>query len=648
MNLKKQLFLSLGLLMLVSSWGQNKNPKDSLLLVIRTSQDQAAVASAHGKYAWLSLMSDNLLAQKHLDTSLALFTDLKDAEGIARANYRFAVLNRLQGDYSQGLFHIDQSLNYAEEQQDSLSIANNLFQKAVIYSLKGDYDKGLAVYLRILDVYEALDHRKGMGLTLNSIGITYADLGKYEEAIKNYKRAIGIHEVDKDSVNLPNVYGNLALTYANQKRYELAMEYYQKAREIDKATNNNWGLGINNENIGLVLQEQGKYQEAIRYYEEAKTIFVANNFTTDLSRVLTNLGQAYYLLGDFSASKKNLQEALKYQTDSKKVTMEIHSNLSKLYKKQGQFGLALSHFEDFTRYKDSIFEEDRMKNINELQVKYESTKKDKEIATQQLALNQQETEIQQKRTLQNYLIGAIGFLVVAALLIWLIYRQKQKRKDQELLTLKREYQIKSLEALIEGEEKERFRIAKELHDGVNGDLSAIKYKLSTLIEMNNKVIKEAITMIDDSCKQVRAISHNLVPPALENFSLKDAAQAYCESMNAAHEVKINFQSIGSEIQLPKKAEVNILRIVQELVTNAVKHAEASEIDVQISFQNNGLQVTVEDDGIGFDRDQVSGDGIGLSNIDSRIDYLNASVDFVSNQKGTSFTFEIDTRELDEH
>ena len=119
-------------------------------------------------------------------------------------------------------------------------------------------------------------------------------------------------------------------------------------------------------------------------------------------------------------------------------------------------------------------------------------------------------------------------------------------------------------------------------------------------------------------------------------------------MNAAHEVQINFQSLGSEFQLPKKAEVNVLRIIQELVANGVKHAQATEIDVQISYQENGLQVTVEDDGIGFDRDEISGDGIGLSNINSRIDYLNANVDFVSNQKGTSFTFEIDTRELDEY
>jgi len=628
------------------SYAQSTTPKDSLLTVIRTTNDTEDKASAHGKFAWLNLMSDLKLAEKHLDTSLALFTEIQNEKGIARSNYRFAVLYRLQGDYDKGLLHINESLNYAETSNDSLSVANNLFQKAVIYSLKGDYDEGLEIYLDILSIYESMNFEKGIGLTLNSIGITYADLGKYEDAIDSYKRAIQIHEASNDSVNLPNVYGNLALTYSNQKKFDLALEYYKKARDIDIATDNNWGLAINSENIGLVLQEQGNYREAIDYYEKAKVIFEDNKLTADLSRVLTNLGHVHFLLGDLVKSKTYLQSALEHKTDSKKVTMEIHSNLSKLYKKQGRYGLALNHFEDYTVYKDSIFEEDRINNINELQLKYETTKKDKEIATQQLELTAQEAEIQKKKTLQNYMLGAIGFLLIVAVLIWLIYRQKQKRKDQEFLTLKREYQIKSLEALIEGEEKERFRIAKELHDGVNGDLSAIKYKLTTLIEMNNNVIKEAITMIDDSCKQVRAISHNLVPPSLEKFSLIEAAETYCDSMNVANKVDINFQSIGQSVVLSKQIEINIFRIIQELVSNSLKHAKASEINVQISFQNNILQVTVEDDGIGYNEDEVQGKGIGLSNINSRIEYLNANVDLVTNSKGTSYTFEIDINTID--
>ena len=195
--------------------------------------------------------------------------------------------------------------------------------------------------------------------------------------------------------------------------------------------------------------------------------------------------------------------------------------------------------------------------------------------------------------------------------------------------------------MIEGEEKERFRIAKELHDGVNGDLSAIKFKLSTLLEMNNTVIKEAITMIDNSCNQVRAISHNLVPPSLENFNLLEAIEEYCEKSDASHSQNITFQHLGEKVNISKKEEINIFRIIQELVTNSIKHANATEINVQISCRNKIMQITVEDNGKGFNIDTIENKGIGLKNIQSRVDYLHANLDVLSNKKGTSTTIEID-------
>ncbi len=232
-------------------------------------------------------------------------------------------------------------------------------------------------------------------------------------------------------------------------------------------------------------------------------------------------------------------------------------------------------------------------------------------------------------------------LLLASILLWFLFQQRQKRIQQQLITIQREQEVRTLESLMEGEEKQRLRIAKELHDGVNGDLSAIKFKLSSLLKMNNTVIKEAVTMIDRSCEQVRAISHNLVPPSLKDFNLLEAVEEYCQSMNSIHSPEISFQHLGNDITLDKKQEANIYRIVQELVTNSVKHAEAKEINVQLSHQESVLQLTVEDDGKGFDKNKVESDGIGLQNVSSRIDYLNATLDFVSNEKGTSYTISMD-------
>ena len=147
-------------------------------------------------------------------------------------------------------------------------------------------------------------------------------------------------------------------------------------------------------------------------------------------------------------------------------------------------------------------------------------------------------------------------------------------------------------------------------------------------------------MIDKSCNQVRAISHNLVPPSLENFNLIEAVEDYCGKSDASHSEKITFQQLGEDANMSKKEEINIFRIIQELVTNSIKHANATEINVQISCRNKVMQITVEDNGEGFDKEKVEGKGIGLINIQSRIDYLHGTMDLISNNQGTSTTIEI--------
>ena len=135
----------------------------------------------------------------------------------------------------------------------------------------------------------------------------------------------------------------------------------------------------------------------------------------------------------------------------------------------------------------------------------------------------------------------------------------------------------------------------------------------------------------------------MVPPSLKNFSLLEAVEEYCQSMNSIHEPEVHFQQVGDTIDLDKKQEANLFRIVQELVTNSIKHAEAKEINVQLSHLENTLQLTVEDDGKGFDPKTAKSDGIGMQNVQSRVDYLNATIDFVSNEQGTSYSITMNTK-----
>ncbi|MGZ8564566.1 MAG: sensor histidine kinase [Kaistella sp.] len=212
-------------------------------------------------------------------------------------------------------------------------------------------------------------------------------------------------------------------------------------------------------------------------------------------------------------------------------------------------------------------------------------------------------------------------------------------------------QISKLHGLLEGEEKERKRMAEELHDGIAGDLSAIKFNLAYL-KFNNKypenesVLQEVTQIIDKSCVQIREISHNLSPSSITNFGLITALQNFCMKIEGVYGIPVAFKFSGERIELSKVIEIHIYRIVQELVNNIIKHSEAKTAQVEIIHHHPYITVTVQDDGKGFVMSD-NGKGIGLSNIESRIRFMNAKFDKLSSETGSSFKIEINLDNIPE-
>jgi two-component system NarL family sensor kinase len=251
-----------------------------------------------------------------------------------------------------------------------------------------------------------------------------------------------------------------------------------------------------------------------------------------------------------------------------------------------------------------------------------------------------------------FLIGIIienfCFAFGLAYKIKLVNEENQKNKVAVFLE-KQNQELSKIEALIDGEEKERRRIAQELHDGLNGDLSAIKYRLSRLEESNlstvdSENLTKIIDMIDESCAQVRSISHNLMPSSILDYGLIETVKEYCIKINTSATFKIDLQFFGNYITLSKKSETVIYRIIQELVTNILKHSKATEAIIQFNYREDELFITVEDNGIGFDKNTIS-QGIGHKNIKTRIEFLNAQLDFDSSPSGTSYTISIDLNQV---
>ncbi|MGC6429417.1 MAG: tetratricopeptide repeat-containing sensor histidine kinase [Jejuia sp.] len=560
------------------------------------------------------------------------------------------------GYYFMGVYHsdigkIDKAKEFYKKAIPLVDSINNKQKFAQIIAAyanllnqTNELNEKIAYYSKALKLNESIGNKAKIAITQYNFSNVYRHVGIDTLAIDYLERALTNAEASNQKALKAHILNNLTIFALKYSNLEKANDYLQKAEIICEETGSNL-LCFN------TFLQKGRFFDQLKKTEEAEESFLTSLELAKKRKVTQDIMLAYAYLGNHYEAlgypKKAIQNFKKAQEQDPKNSERVLSpfaymSWSRAESKVGNYKKSNEYLQKHVSVIDSLNSEKNKRSLANAEAKYQNIKKDKEITTQQLQIKEKEIQIQKEKTQNTYMLGIIVFLALATTLLVFLFKQRQKRKNQELLTLKREFQIKTLESLIEGEEKERHRVAKELHDGVNGDLAAIKYKLSSLLETNNNVIKEAITMIDDSCKQVRAISHNLIPPSLENFNLIEATQEYCSNLNdVTEELEITFQHLGDSIELPKKAEVNAFRIIQELVTNAIRHAEASQIDVQISSRSDTIQVTVEDDGKGFDKNTIESDGIGLSNVQSRVDYLNATIDFISNKDGTSYTIDIE-------
>ncbi len=552
----------------------------------------------------------------------------------------------------------------------------------------GNFDSAMYYYKKSVPYAKRSGYRRGEAQTFINIGNTYQFKGDYELAVSNYLSGLKIFEVLKDSAALSQSYQNFSAIYSTIKNPALEVFYLKKAIQYSSPAQTAQIAELYGD-VGLTLLRQNKPDEAlINFNKTAKSAekstdkhlqFIAKrnlgdyysyikqfNKAIDYYETANRLGEPtiiekndlMYILSGLYLEMKNYPKALDYtqqtialarQIKAREILFKAYKRLAVIYDSTNQSAKAFKFLALSDNLKDSVMDENYLKQISLIQTQYETEKKDKSIAEQQSQIKKTEVALLKKENQTTISLVVILLLVMLSSGIWLFFRQRQRRKNKEILTLKQQQEIAQLEALIDGEEKERRRIAQELHDGINGDLAAIKYRLSSLEDAglvmdDQENLKKAIEMIDSSCAQIRSISHNLMPSSIVDFGLVETVREYCARINQSQDLNLDFQYFGNPAVLPKKAETVIYRIIQELINNITKHANASSAMVQLNFHENELFITVEDNGKGFDASMAQ-KGMGLRNIRSRIEFLNAHLDITSTERGTFFNITIDLNTL---
>ncbi|WP_449436051.1 sensor histidine kinase [Pedobacter steynii] len=297
---------------------------------------------------------------------------------------------------------------------------------------------------------------------------------------------------------------------------------------------------------------------------------------------------------------------------------------------------------------DSIISEETKEKIVNLEIRYRVEKKEREIKGLKAEKEVQNLRIRQKNALNYILIASTLALLLIAFLSYRSYRNKQKLQRVRISELETEKQLTATEAVLKGEEQERSRLAKDLHDGLGGMLSGLKHSFGTMkgnlimTSEDSLAFNRSMDMLDSSIKEMRRVAHNMMPEALVKFGLDTALKDFCTDINLSGALKVNYQSIGmQDVRLNDTIAITLFRIVQELLNNTMKHAVATHAIVQLAKTEQTVTVTVEDDGKGFNPDLLTDTrGIGWANIKNRVDFLKGKVDVKSEpDQGTSVLIE---------
>jgi len=625
--------------------------KDSLLKLIKSTEENIDKVELYINAGQQFETNEPETAKQYYRMANVLSHKINYKRGQIKyiTNYTF-VLN-MQGYFDSSLILNLRSVDLSRQTKDSVYLAKTLFNTGSSYRLKEDYENAVKYYEEGKKLFESFGDKRMIAQAYDILQNLFTSMKQYRKSLEYGKKAIKeLKEIDNPTL-LGTAYNNLGLNYISLRQFDSAKNYFNEALPIALKTNDQNMVANLYLNMADVFIEQGNFLSIKSYMD--KVLIISRKMQLYESEAIALKGLSFYFqyIKNYPLSRSYADSALAIaqKFDFRDERQKLYSHLSNLSysmqdMSQGQYYAIKSN-----GLSDSILNEALQKNTLEIEKKYESEKKELQIVKLEANRKVQQFLIKQKNTLNYILIGAAISLFLVTMLSYRNYQQKQKIQQQKITDLETQQQLTATEAVLKGEEQERTRLARDLHDGLGGMLSGIKYSFNTMkgnlimTQENAQAFERSMDMLDSSIKEMRRVAHNMMPEALVKFGLDTALKDFCNDINLTGVLRISYQSINIEnVMFEQTTAIAVYRIVQELINNTIKHAGAENAIVQLTKADNTLTITVEDDGKGFDKNILNfSKGIGWSNIQNRVDFLKAFLDVkTEKEKGTSVLVEI--------
>ncbi|HLV69944.1 MAG TPA: histidine kinase [Xanthomarina sp.] len=516
-----------------------------------------------------------------------------------------------------------ENLNPIEGQRRDVE-GYNLMANAYYY--KGDLNTAIKYYLKVAEILEDGGNPVHLGYLYSNIAVLLGETNNDDKQLEYLHKSYKLLEENGDERLIATITSNLGLAYYHKKDTTNTIKWSEKALELSELSNDL--IAKTQAYLALSFLERSltkslEYAEfSVKYADELKNE--------------THQARAYYRYADVLNQVGKPEKALNYAEQAVNLAQEIgdYVTLPKATHTAaiisfsiGEKEKAADYFRAYIIIKDSISTTENTRVINEINTKYQTEKKEKQIAEQEL-------KIQKQRS--NLLLAILGGVLLISILGGAIFYNKRKQQVK-LKQLQQEKENAILNSFILGEERERKRISQDLHDGVAAMIGAAKMSLESIPYLPREKQLEQFSKVKDILENthadVRHIAHNLLPTVLEKEGLIKATSHFASEINETKLVKISVTDKNSNAQeLSPQLQLMLFRVIQELVNNIIKHSQAENAEIAFNNSPNGLQIEISDDGIGYEDINNTGNQ-GLYSITQRLKSIGGNFKITKRKSG---------------
>lgn len=610
----------------LSLWAQTpREVIDSLKIQLTKSPAQADKAQIFGDLCWYYNSFDLDSSLYYGEQALKLANELKDRSLLAQTLSDLGAVHFLWGNIDESTDFLERSLEIRKEEGDEERIAslesklgNNLFKK-------NDFQGAMEYYISALDFYEKANNPSTAAILQGNIGNTYYTLNNYPKALEYFKKS----EESLEQTNLDRERANILLSmgnvYKDMFEEEPALEYYEEAIEVAKKGSNALAEAAAYNNIGGIHFERGRNAKAIDYIEKGLKIREEHGLTTEVANSLLSLAEVYNGTGRYADARNFLYRSLKIFNESgiHEKLGHIYFQLTKAFIGLGEKDSANLYVNQFSHFQEENFNEDVLKITGELETKYETNKKEKLILEQKVSLAEQQLTIMKKN---RWISIFIGLVVLSAMAAFTLYYFQKLKNDR----LRRENELKDALIRIEAQSKvqeERLRISRDLHDNIGSQLTFIVSSLDNLKFRMSNENPELTSRLEGISHFTRTTIGELRGTIWAmnkgSISFEDLKVRLTEFFNnakaATPDISFNIrmgEGIDDKEVFTAYEGINLFRIIQEAINNAIKHSGCTQIDVSLEKAMEGYEIRVRDNGKGIAPERREG-GNGLGNMRKR-------------------------------